>query len=73
MREFTVQRVTARNQLLLVGDGKPVDKPLPVLLDGHTVAKVTDTIARVSKPFYIATPLSSKPETLVNQTLRTKN
>jgi hypothetical protein len=73
MREFSVVRVTARNQLLLTGDGLPVDKPLPLLKDGHTVAKVLDTIARVDSPFYIASPLVPKPETLLKQTLRTKS
>ncbi len=73
MREFQVVRVTARNQLLLTGDGKPVDKPISLSLGGQTVAKATDTIARVSSPFYIASPLGVKPETLVGKTLTSKN
>jgi hypothetical protein len=72
MREFIVVRVTAKNQLLLTGDGKPVDKPLSLSLGGQTVAKATDTIARVTQPFYLAIPTGVKPETLVGKTLSSK-
>lgn len=69
--EFRVLKLTAKGNLLLDGgEGKGAPNKLPLFFQGKRVAELFDTIGRVEKPLYLATPADpAKAEELVGKTL----
>ncbi|MFH0835333.1 MAG: hypothetical protein V1881_03240 [Candidatus Micrarchaeota archaeon] len=67
---FRVLKQTAKGNLVLEGDGAPVERRTKLYSAGREVAVIFDTIASVEKPLYLAQKKSEGD--MVGKTLSTR-
>ncbi|PIT85692.1 hypothetical protein COU36_01820 [Candidatus Micrarchaeota archaeon CG10_big_fil_rev_8_21_14_0_10_59_7] len=67
---FRVLKQTAKGNLVLEGDGAPVERRTTLYSGGKEAAVIFDTIASVDKPLYLAQKKSEGE--LIGKTLSTR-